>query len=107
MYPSRFNYESPESLEKAIMLLHQGGGEAKVLAGGQSLVPLLKLRFAAPELIVDINNIPELDYLRVDPDGTIRIGALCRHADLEKSTILVAHQPTMAAAAPVAITTAT
>ena len=101
MYPSRFNYESPKSLEEAIKLLHQGGGEAKVLAGGQSLVPLLKLRFAAPEMIVDINNIPDLDYLRVDPDGTIRIGALCRHADLEKSAILAAHQPTMASAAPV------
>ena len=59
-----------------------------MLAGGQSLVPLLKLRFAAPELLVDINNLPGLDYHRVDPDGTIRIGALCRHADLERSTLL-------------------
>jgi carbon-monoxide dehydrogenase medium subunit len=80
--------------------LHLGGGEAKVLAGGQSLVPLLKLRFAAPELLVDINNIPGLGYHRVDPDGTIRIGALCRHAELERSTILPTHAPTMAAAAP-------
>ena len=82
-------------------MLQQGGGEAKVLAGGQSLVPMLKLRFASAEMLVDINNIPGLDYHRVDSDGTIRIGALCRHADLEKSTILRAHQPTMAAAAPV------
>ncbi len=101
MYPPRFSYEAPRSLEEAIDLLHRGAGEAKVLAGGQSLVPLLKLRFASPEMIVDINNIPGLDYHLVDPDGTIRIGALCRHADLEKSTILAAHQPTMAAAAPV------
>lgn len=101
MYPTRFNYEAPSSIEEAIALLHRGGGEAKVLAGGQSLVPMLKLRFASAELLVDINNIPGLDYHRVDPDGTIRIGALCRHADLEKSTILRAHQPTMAAAAPV------
>ncbi len=101
MYPPRFNYEAPRTLEEAIDLLHRGGGEAKVLAGGQSLVPLLKLRFASPEMIVDINNIPDLGYHRVDPDGTIRIGALCRHADLEKSTILATHQPTMAAAAPV------
>ncbi|MEK7292690.1 MAG: xanthine dehydrogenase family protein subunit M [Actinomycetota bacterium] len=101
MYPTRFNYEAPTSLEEAIALLHQGGGEAKVLAGGQSLVPMLKLRFASAEMLVDINNIPGLDYHRVDPDGTIHIGALCRHADLEKSTILRAHQPTMAAAAPV------
>jgi carbon-monoxide dehydrogenase medium subunit len=100
VYPSRFRYEAPRSLDQAIDLLRTGGGEAKVLAGGQSLVPLLKLRFAAPELLVDINNIPGLDYHRVDPDGTIRIGALCRHADLERSTVLSSGQPTMAAAAP-------
>ncbi len=100
MYPSRFRYEAPHSLSEAIDLLHQGQGEAKVLAGGQSLVPLLKLRFAAPEMLVDINAIPGLDYHRVDPDGTIRVGALCRHADLERSTILASRQPTMAAAAP-------
>lgn len=101
MYPTRFNYESPKSIAEAIDLLHQGGGEAKVLAGGQSLVPMMRLRFAAPEMIVDINNIPGLDYLTVDADGTIHIGALCRHSDLEKSSLLMAHQPTMAAAAPV------
>jgi carbon-monoxide dehydrogenase medium subunit len=71
-----------------------------VLAGGQSLIPLLKLRFAAPEMLVDINDIPGLDYHRVEADGTIRVGALCRHADLERSTVLTAKQPTMAAAAP-------
>ena len=101
MYPTRFNYESPKSIAEAIALLHQGGGEAKVLAGGQSLVPMMRLRFAAPEMIVDINNIPGLDYLTVDADGTIHIGALCRHSDLEMSSLLTAHQPTMAAAAPV------
>ncbi|MBX6722093.1 MAG: xanthine dehydrogenase family protein subunit M, partial [Dactylosporangium sp.] len=72
----------------------------KVLAGGQSLVPLLKLRFASPELLVDINGLPGLDYHRVDADGTLRIGALCRHVDLERSTILPSRSPTMAAAAP-------
>jgi len=71
-----------------------------VLAGGQSLVPMLKLRFASPEMLVDINNIAGLGYHDVDPDGTIRVGALCRHADLERSTLLAAKQPTMAAAAP-------
>ncbi len=100
MYPSRFRYEAPRSLTEAIELLAGGGGEAKVLAGGQSLVPLMKLRFATPELLVDINNIGGLDYHREDPDGTLRIGALCRHADLEHSGLLKAKQPTMAAAAP-------
>jgi len=101
VYPSRFRYEAPRSIDEAVALLHQGDGEAKVLAGGQSLVPLLKLRFAAPELLVDINNLPGLDYHRVDANGTIRIGALCRHADLERSSILASRQPTMAAAARV------
>ena len=100
MYPSRFRYEAPRSLAEAIDLLAGGGGEAKVLAGGQSLVPLMKLRFATPELLVDINNIGGLDYHREDPDGTLHIGALCRHADLEHSELLRAKQPTMAAAAP-------
>ena len=101
MYPSRFRYEAPRSIDEAVALLQQGAGEAKVLAGGQSLVPLLKLRFAAPAMLVDINNLPGLDYHRVDADGTIHIGALCRHADLERSTVLATRQPTMAAAARV------
>jgi len=100
MYPSRFRYEAPRSLGEAISLLTEGGDEAKVMAGGQSLVPLMKLRFASPELIVDINNIGGLDYHRADADGTLRIGALCRHADLEHSDVLKGTQPTMAAAAP-------
>jgi aerobic carbon-monoxide dehydrogenase medium subunit len=101
MYPSRFRYEAPTSLAEAIALLRDGGDYVKVLAGGQSLIPLMKLRFAAPELIVDINNVPGLAYHRTDPDGTLRIGALCRHADLEHSTQLASSQPTMAAAAPI------
>ncbi len=100
MYPSRFRYEAPRSLAEAIDLLAGGGGEAKVLAGGQSLVPLMKLRFATPELLVDINNISGLDYHREDPDGTLHVGALCRHVDLEHSELLPRKQPTMAAAAP-------
>jgi carbon-monoxide dehydrogenase medium subunit len=100
MYPSRFRYEAPRTLEEAITWLRGGGDYAKVLAGGQSLVPLMKLRFASPELVVDINNLPGLDYHRADPDGTLRIGALCRHAELEHSALLASTQPTMAAAAP-------
>src|ERR1700739_4335831 len=99
MFPSRFRYEAPHTLDEAIGLLH-GGDYVKVLAGGQSLVPMMKLRFASPEMIVDINNIPGLAYHRADPDGTLRIGALCRHADLELSGLLKGTQPTMAAAAP-------
>jgi aerobic carbon-monoxide dehydrogenase medium subunit len=100
MYPSRFRYEAPRSLDEAISMLQDGGDYVKVLAGGQSLVPLMKLRFASPELVVDINNVPGLSYHQTGPDGSLRIGALCRHADLERSSLLKTAQPTMAAAAP-------
>src|ERR1700759_691652 len=100
MFPSRFRYEAPHSLDEAIGLLHDGGDDVKVLAGGQSLVPMMKLRFASPEMLVDINTLPGLDYHRADPDGSLHIGALCRHADLEFSELLKSTQPTMAAAAP-------
>jgi carbon-monoxide dehydrogenase medium subunit len=100
MFPARFRYEAPHSLDEAISLLHDGGDYVKVLAGGQSLVPMMKLRFASPDMLVDINNVPGLAYHRADPDGTLRIGALCRHADLEFSDLLPGAQPTMAAAAP-------
>jgi carbon-monoxide dehydrogenase medium subunit len=100
MFPSRFRYEAPTSLDEAIGLLHDGGDYVKVLAGGQSLVPMMKLRFASPEVIVDINNLPGLDYHRAGPDGSLHVGALCRHADLEFSDLLKGTQPTMAAAAP-------
>ncbi len=100
MYPSRFKYESPKSIEEAIALLTKGNGEAKILAGGMSLIPMMKLRFASPETLIDISNIPNLNYHRADTDGTFRIGALCTHADLEKSSILAQYQPTLAATAP-------
>src|ERR1700733_6938185 len=100
MFPSRFRYEAPHSLDEAIGLLHDGGDYVKVLAGGQSLVPMMKLRFASPEMLVDINNVPGLAYHRADADGSLHIGALCRHADLEFSDLLKGTQPTMAAAAP-------
>src|ERR1700760_607785 len=100
MYPSRFRYEVARSVEQASRLLHDGGDDAKVVAGGQSLIPMMKLRFASPELLVDINAIAGLDYHRVDPDGSIHVGALCRHADLEHSDLLPGRQPTMTAAAP-------
>jgi carbon-monoxide dehydrogenase medium subunit len=81
-------------------LLHEGAGEAKILAGGQSLVPMMKLRFASPDMLVDINNLPDLDHLRIEDDGSVRIGALCRHHDLERSVQIAQSQPTMAAVAP-------
>ncbi len=98
MYPSRFRYESPKTVEEAIRLLSEAGGEAKILAGGQSLIPMMKLRFASPQTLIDINGITALDHLDFADDGSIRMGALCRHATLERSTELEVRQPTMAAA---------
>jgi aerobic carbon-monoxide dehydrogenase medium subunit len=100
MYPSKFRYEAPRSLDETLELMRTHGDEAKVLAGGQSLVPMVKLRFAAPEVLVDINGVPDLDYHNMDADGVLHVGALCRHADLEFSELLRDRQPTMAAAAP-------
>jgi carbon-monoxide dehydrogenase medium subunit len=61
MYPSRFHYEAPSSVDEALQLLSVYQGEAKVLSGGMSLIPLMKLRFASPSAIIDVNNIPGLD----------------------------------------------
>jgi carbon-monoxide dehydrogenase medium subunit len=100
MYPSRFHYEAPTSLDEAFSALQMYGDEAKILAGGQSLIPMIKLRFAAPACIVDINNIPGLDYHEEDSDGTLHIGALCRHRTLERSPLLRSKHPTMSTTAP-------
>ncbi|MGH3883398.1 MAG: FAD binding domain-containing protein [Pseudonocardiaceae bacterium] len=100
MYPSRFHYEAPRSLDEAFSLLQKYGDEAKVLAGGQSLIPLIKLRFAAPAVIIDLNTIPGLEYHDEDSDGSLRIGALCRHRTLERSQLLRSKYPTMSICAP-------
>jgi len=99
MYPSRFRYEQPSTLAEAIEIL-SSADDAKVLAGGQSLIPMMKLRFANPATLVDINGIEGLDVHGAHTDGTYRIGALCRHAHLEKSATLADHQPLLASAAP-------
>ena len=77
MIPSNFEYHAPSSLADALGLLKKYGEEAKILSGGHSLVPLMKLRFAAPAHIVDINGIPGLDYLK-EEGGFLKIGALVR-----------------------------
>jgi len=82
--PPLFEYHDPGSVDEALALLAEHGDEAKVLAGGQSLVPLLNFRLARPERLVDVNGLSELAYLRTD-DGVLRIGALTRHAALERS----------------------
>ena len=95
MIPASFEYHVPTSLPEAIGLLGklgQAGEEAKILSGGQSLLPLLKLRFARPGHLIDINRIPGLDYLK-EEGGVLRIGALVREAALESSPVVRAKYP--------------
>jgi carbon-monoxide dehydrogenase medium subunit len=99
MYPASFEYFAPSSLEEALEILGRYGDEAKVLAGGQSLIPLMKLRFAAPRALVDINRLPGLDTL-AEEDGGLRIGALVRHKTCERSELLSGRWGTLGAAAP-------
>src|SRR3982074_2101476 len=94
MFPAAFDYRCPASLDEALGILAQRGDDAKVMAGGQSLIPLLKLRFAQPQLVLDIGRLPGLSEIKRE-DGHIRIGALVRHVDLERSTELARHLPLM------------
>ena len=100
MFPANFDYVAPTSLDEALAILAERGDDAKVLAGGQSLIPLMKLRFAAPALIVDINRIPGLDDMTLDKSNRLHVGALVRNRALEHSDVLKKRYPTMAAAAP-------
>ncbi len=84
MKPPKFEYHDPSSIDEAVQLLAEHGDEGKVLAGGQSLVPLLNFRLAYPEHLIDVNGVRELDYLRVE-GGALRIGAMCRQTALERS----------------------
>ncbi|MGA8542821.1 MAG: xanthine dehydrogenase family protein subunit M [Thermoplasmata archaeon] len=92
MYPPNFEYYAPTTLEEAIGLLDQHQGEAKVLAGGQSLIGMMKLRLAQPAALVDINRIPNLAYIRED-DQCLCIGALTRTAELGRSDLVKSRYP--------------
>ena len=92
MIPSQFEYFAPETLDEAVSLLNEHGSEAVVLAGGQSLIPLMKLQLAAPEYVVDINRIPGLADISEENDF-LRIGSLTREADLDRSEIVRAKYP--------------
>jgi aerobic carbon-monoxide dehydrogenase medium subunit len=100
MLPARFDYHRPSTVEEALQLLAEYGSDAKVLAGGQSLIPLMKLRFATPAHLVDVNRVSGLDGISEDETGGLRLGALTRHSALERSELLKARHPTMADAAP-------
>jgi CO/xanthine dehydrogenase FAD-binding subunit len=95
--PPPFDFFAPTSLREAAEILDRYGGEAKVLAGGQSLLPLLNMRLARPAALVDINRISELDYIRPE-DKTVAIGAVARHRTVERSADVQRLQPLLAEA---------
>jgi len=92
MIPRSFEYFAPRTMDEALSLLQQLGPEAKILSGGQSLIPMMKLRLASPQQVVDINRIPGLDYIS-EADGALRIGALVRESDLEASPLIKSRFP--------------
>src|SRR5712691_11885916 len=99
VYPASFEYFAPTTLDEALEILERYDGEAKVLAGGQSLIPLMKLRFAAPAALVDINAVSELGTLE-EEGGGLRIGALTRHKAAERSAFLRGRFGALGDAAP-------
>lgn len=98
MIPASFEYARPSTVEDAVRALADGGEDAKVLAGGQSLIPMLRLRMAAPTLLVDLGGLGELRGVRDDGDALV-IGAMTRHADLLRDPLVRDHAPLLAQAA--------
>jgi carbon-monoxide dehydrogenase medium subunit len=98
LYPSRFDYTAPTTVDEVLSILAERGDDAKVLAGGQSLIPLLKLRFAAPGILVDLNRLPGLDG--VAENGRLEIGPLARHNQLARLGWLKGRYDVISQAAP-------
>ncbi len=99
MKPAPFQYAAPESVEETVALLHDYGTDGKLLAGGQSLVPLLNMRLARPSVIIDLNRVGELDYIR-EEEGEILIGAMTRQRTAERSPVVARRLPLLADALP-------
>ncbi len=92
MKPAPFKYYAPHSIPEVLELLNEHGYDAKILAGGQSLVPMMNFRLVQPTVLVDINNIPELSYIETHDNG-VRIGAMARHSQAEKDPLIKEHAP--------------
>lgn len=100
MKPAPFKYYAPTSLDEALSYLAQYGDEAKVLAGGQSLIPTMNFRLAQPAVLIDLNKIPALAYIRADEDGAVSIGAMTRQRHVERSPLVAEKLPLVAEAMP-------
>jgi carbon-monoxide dehydrogenase medium subunit len=99
MLPAQFDYVRPADLGETVEALARYGEDGKLLAGGQSLIPLLKLRFASPQILIDINRVGGLEYVRVE-GGQLRIGARTSQTHLAASGVVREHAPALAAASP-------
>ena len=97
MKPPRFDYYAPQSLDEALALLQKFAGDGRVLAGGQSLVPLMNMRLAAPREIIDINQIAALDFIE-ERDGFVCLGALTRHRTIERAQLIGVRCPLLSQA---------
>ncbi len=93
MKPPAFKYYAPTTVEEALALLAEHGYDAKPLAGGQSLIPTMNFRLAAPAVLVDLNRISDLSYIRAADDGGVRVGAMTRHARVERDALISARAP--------------
>ncbi len=93
MKPAPFQYSAPQSLHEALSLLAEHGYDAKPLAGGQSLVPAMNFRLAQPGILIDLNGIPELAYIRLGADRSLHIGAMTRHSTVELDPLVAQHAP--------------
>ncbi|MCZ6876120.1 MAG: xanthine dehydrogenase family protein subunit M [bacterium] len=100
MKPAPFDYFAPAELSEALALLAQHGDEAKILAGGQSLMPMLNMRLATPQVVIDINRIATLEHITPRLDGGLTIGALTRQRRLERAVLVRQQYPVVAAALP-------
>lgn len=99
MKPAAFEYVAPASLDEALGLLARHGAEAKVIAGGQSFVPMANFRLLRPEVVVDLNRIPSLAYVRETPEG-LAVGAMTRHREFERSALVRRVCPLLSEAVP-------
>ena len=100
MKPAPFEYLAPTSLDEVLTVLNEHGSDAKVLAGGQSLVPAMNFRLAQPKILVDLNRLPELDYIRQDDGAGLRIGAMTRQRRLEVDLTVAEQAPLVAETMP-------
>lgn len=100
MKPASFKYHAPKTVDEALAHLNEHGWDAKALAGGQSLIPMMNFRLAQPSVLIDLNNIPDLFYIHSDDNGGLQIGAMTRHFQVEKDPLIAERAPLITEALP-------